>query len=191
MSLEPREPDEVAQAIAGRIYSKIPDGATLQLGIGAVPGRCSLSDRSPGDWIWSEMFSDGCFSGRVGLFRHRRAAHRVVRQPAASGCTTGSTETAGCGCADRNDQQPGSDQPHPVDDQRQLRTAGRPLRSGERLTHQGPDLPGFGGSTDFIVGARTRRSNHAFIALPSWHPRATSPHDRALIEGPVTSFQHS
>ena len=60
MSLEPREPDEVAQAIAGRIYSKIPDGATLQLGIGAVPDAVlsSLTGRR-GLRIWSEMFSDG------------------------------------------------------------------------------------------------------------------------------------
>ena len=31
---------------------------------------------------------------------------------------------------------------------------------------------GFGGSTDFIVGALHSRGGHAYIALPSWHPRA-------------------
>ena len=33
---------------------------------------------------------------------------------------------------------------------------------------------GFGGSTDFIVGALHSRGGQAFIALPSWHPRANA-----------------
>jgi len=50
---------------------------------------------------------------------------------------------------------------------------------------------GFGGSTDFIVGALHSPGGHAFIALPSWHPRAQVSTIVPLIEGPVTSFQHS
>jgi acyl-CoA hydrolase len=50
---------------------------------------------------------------------------------------------------------------------------------------------GFGGSTDFIVGALHSQGGHAFIALPSWHPRADVSTIVPLIQGPVTSFQHS
>ena len=34
---------------------------------------------------------------------------------------------------------------------------------------------GFGGQTDFIVGALHSTGGQAIIALPSWHPRAASP----------------
>jgi acyl-CoA hydrolase len=50
---------------------------------------------------------------------------------------------------------------------------------------------GFGGSTDFIVGALHSRGGQAFIALPSWHPKANCSTIVPLIDEPVTSFQHS
>ena len=50
---------------------------------------------------------------------------------------------------------------------------------------------GFGGSTDFIVGALHSRGGRAYMALPSWHPRAAVSTIVPLITGPVTSFQHS
>jgi len=50
---------------------------------------------------------------------------------------------------------------------------------------------GFGGSTDFIVGALHARGGQSFIALPSWHPKADVSTIVPLIDEPVTSFQHS
>jgi acyl-CoA hydrolase len=50
---------------------------------------------------------------------------------------------------------------------------------------------GFGGQTDFIVGALHSTGGQAIIALPSWHPRAAVSTVGPLLSGPVTSFQHS
>jgi len=50
---------------------------------------------------------------------------------------------------------------------------------------------GFGGSTDFIVGALHSRGGHSFMALPSWHKKSESSRIIPMIEDGVTSFQHS
>jgi acyl-CoA hydrolase len=50
---------------------------------------------------------------------------------------------------------------------------------------------GFGGQTDFIVGALHSQGGQAIIALPSWHPRADVSTIVPLLDGPTTSFQHS
>jgi len=50
---------------------------------------------------------------------------------------------------------------------------------------------GFGGSTDFIVGAMHAKGGQAFIALPSWHPKADCSTIVPLLTEPTTHFQHS
>ena len=50
---------------------------------------------------------------------------------------------------------------------------------------------GFGGQTDFIVGALHSVGGNAIIALPSWHSKSGSSTIVARIQAPVTSFQHS
>jgi acyl-CoA hydrolase len=50
---------------------------------------------------------------------------------------------------------------------------------------------GFGGQTDFVVGALHSKGGQALIAMRSWHPRADVSTIVALIDEPVTSFQHS
>ena len=50
---------------------------------------------------------------------------------------------------------------------------------------------GFGGQTDFIVGALHSPGGQAIMALRSWHPKADVSTIVPLIEEPVTSFQHS
>ena len=56
---------------------------------------------------------------------------------------------------------------------------------------RGTIYSGFGGQTDFVVGALHSPGGHAVIALPSWHPRADVSTVLARLAGPVTSFQHS
>jgi acyl-CoA hydrolase len=48
---------------------------------------------------------------------------------------------------------------------------------------------GFGGQTDFIVGAMHSRGGQALIALRSWHPRADVSTIVPVIQEPTTSFQ--
>src|SRR5690606_33315164 len=50
---------------------------------------------------------------------------------------------------------------------------------------------GFGGQTDFIVGALHAPGGQAIMALRSWHPRANVSTVVPLVEEPVTSFQAS
>jgi acyl-CoA hydrolase len=50
---------------------------------------------------------------------------------------------------------------------------------------------GFGGQTDFVVGALHSAGGQAIIALPSWHPKADVSTVVPRLDGPVTSFQHS
>jgi acyl-CoA hydrolase len=50
---------------------------------------------------------------------------------------------------------------------------------------------GFGGQTDFVVGALHSPGGRAIIALPSWHPKAGVSTVVPRLAGPVTSFQHS
>jgi acyl-CoA hydrolase len=50
---------------------------------------------------------------------------------------------------------------------------------------------GLGGQTDFVVGALHSPGGKAIIALPSWHPKADVSTVVPVLDGPVTSFQHS
>jgi acyl-CoA hydrolase len=50
---------------------------------------------------------------------------------------------------------------------------------------------GFGGQTDFIVGALHSAGGQAIIALRSWHRKAQVSSIVPLIDEPLTSFQHS
>ena len=50
---------------------------------------------------------------------------------------------------------------------------------------------GFGGQSDFVVGALHSPGGRAIIALPSWHPKAQVSTVAPRLAGPVTSFQHS
>ena len=60
VELAPPQVDEVERQIGENVASLIPDGATLQLGIGAIPDAALVSLRSKKDLgIHSEMFSDG------------------------------------------------------------------------------------------------------------------------------------
>jgi acyl-CoA hydrolase len=56
---------------------------------------------------------------------------------------------------------------------------------------KGKIYSGFGGSTDFIVGALHSRGGHSFMALPSWHEKSKSSKIVPMIDEGVTSFQHS
>jgi acyl-CoA hydrolase len=50
---------------------------------------------------------------------------------------------------------------------------------------------GFGGQTDFIVGALHSQDGQAILALRSWHPKADVSTIVPMVDEPVTSFQAS
>lgn len=190
---DPGEPDDTSRVIGGRIGTEVGDGSTLQLGIGAVPDAvlAELSGHR-GLRIWSEMFSDGV------LPLVERGALDDTR-PLVASFVFGSQRLYDW--IDRNRRvrllrTERTNDPGRIARQRLMTSINGALQvdlfaqaNASRI--KGRIYSGFGGSTDFIVGAMHSPGGHAFVALPSWHPRANTSTIVPLIEGPVTSFQHS
>ena len=185
--------DGPKQQIGEYIAQLVPDGATLQLGIGAIPdatlGR--LVHRH-GLRIWSEMISDGVLAlERAGALD---PDHQIV-----TSFIGGSEELYKW--ADANPRL------------RMFRTettndpamiAINPMMISINAAVQidlfaqanasyvgGRIFSGFGGQTDFIVGALHSAGGQAVIGLPSWHEKSKTSTVVPLLEMPATSFQHS
>jgi acyl-CoA hydrolase len=189
----PSRLDDISAQIGDRIAHRVLHGSTLQLGIGAVPDAVLASlAHHRGMRIWSEMFSDGvlalhhggCFdedipltasflfgSSRLYEWVDRNRRVRMVR-----------TERA-------NDPGQIAKQPRMTSVNAALQVDLFGQANASRIN--GRIFSGFGGSTDFIVGALHSAGGHAYIALPSWHPKARCSTVVPRITEPVTSFQHS
>jgi acyl-CoA hydrolase len=188
-----RPPAETSASIGDRVAALIGNGATLQAGIGAVPDAVLAGlHRRRGLTVWSEMFSDGV----LGL---AKAGALDPGQPVTGSFAFGSPDLYAW--MDRNP------------DVRMLRTetVNDPARIARqpRMTSVNGALQvdlfaqanatwvngrvhsGFGGQTDFVVGALHSLGGQAIIALPSWHPKADVSTVVPRIDGPATSFQHS
>ena len=74
IELAPPKIGDIERRIGENVASLIPDGATLQLGIGAIPDAVLLSLKDKKDLgIHSEMFSDGVVDlARLGVITNRR-----------------------------------------------------------------------------------------------------------------------
>ncbi len=185
--------DEVSAAIGERVASRVGDGATLQMGIGMVPDAVlhGLADRR-GLRIWSEMFSDGV------LDLARRGALEEST-PITSSFVFGSSELYAW-----VDANPGvrvlrterTNDPALIARNPAMTSINSALQvdlfgqaNASRVS--GRIYSGFGGQTDFIVGALHSRGGQAIIALRSWHPRADCSTIIPLVDEPVTSFQFS
>jgi hypothetical protein len=181
------------EAIGRLIAERVPSGATLQMGIGAVPdavvprlaARRSLA-------VWTEMVSDGVLDlaeagaldpdrpvvtsfaiggARLRSWLHRNHAVRmlrteVVNDPTRIAANPAMTSINSALTVDLYDQANAS-------------------HLGSRL-HSG-----LGGQCDFVTGAMQSAGGQSLIALRSWHPRADASAIVPLLEGPVTSFQHT
>ncbi|WP_067479038.1 acetyl-CoA hydrolase/transferase family protein [Actinomadura hibisca] len=189
----PREPTAVSHEIGRRVADLVPEQATLQLGIGGVPDAvlASLQDRR-GLAVWSEMFSDGV----LGLEKAGALAPDV---PVTASFAFGGQELYDW--ADRNERvrmlrtektnDPGliARRPRLVSVNSALQVDLFAQANASRV--RGGIYSGFGGQTDFVVGALHSPGGRAIIALPSWHPRADVSTVIPRLAGPVTSFQHS
>jgi acyl-CoA hydrolase len=185
--------DEVSASIGARIAALVPPAATLQLGIGAIPdATLHALQAQQGLRIWSEMFSDGVLALEKG-------GQLDPATPITASFCFGSAELYDW--VDRNPRirmlrtektnDPALIARHPrlisingalqVD----LFAQANASRIGTRV------FSGFGGQTDFIVGAMHSPGGHAVIALRSWQPKADVSTVVPLLAGPVTSFQHS
>lgn len=192
-SPQPRPLDATAESIGARVAARVGDGATLQLGIGAVPDAVLLGLRHrAGLRVWTEMFSDG-------ILALERAGALDENTPITASFIFGSPELYTW--LDGNQR---------VRMQRTERTnapsliARNPAMTSINSALQ-VDLfgqvnasrmhnkiySGFGGQPDFMVGALHSPGGQALIALRSWHPKADCSTVVPLIDEPVTSFQAS
>jgi len=189
----PRTITDVHLAIAERVAQLVPESATLQLGIGAVPDAVlgALRDRR-GLTVWSEMFSDGV----LGLER-AGALDRAV--PVTASFAFGSAELYNW--IDRNPRvqmlrTEKTNDPALIARQQAMTSINGALQvdlfaQANAARVKGVIYSGFGGQTDFVVGALHSPGGRAIIALPSWHPKAAASTVVPRLAGPVTSFQHS
>ncbi|WP_235529416.1 acetyl-CoA hydrolase/transferase family protein [Nocardioides sp. Soil774] len=187
-----RPPSEDARLIGSRVAAEIGDGATLQAGIGEVPDATIGGVLERRDLkVWTEMFSDEVLTlekagaldrgtpvrtsfvfGSQELYdwvddnpRVRMLRTETTNAPAAIAQQPGMTSINTALQVDLFDQANAS-------------------RIGTRI------YSGFGGQTDFTVGASHAPGGRAFMALRSWHPRADVSTIVPLVDEPVTSFQH-
>jgi acyl-CoA hydrolase len=185
--------DEASETIGDLVSRRVHDGATLQAGIGAVPDATlhGLAGRR-GLRVWTEMFSDSILA-----LERAGALDRAV--PITASFLFGSPEllawvhdnprvemrrtevTNSPALIARNPAMTSVNTALQVD----LFAQANASRINARI-HSG-----FGGQTDFIVGAMQSLGGQAFIALRSWHPKADCSTIVPLVDEPVTSFQMS
>ncbi len=185
--------DPVKDQIEEHIAHLVPDGATLQLGIGAIPdATLGRIGKRRGLHIWSEMISDG-------VLALERAGALDPEAQVVTSFLGGSQELYAW--ADSNPRL------------RMFRTettndpamiAVNPMMISINAAVQvdlfaqanasyvgGRIFSGFGGQTNFIVGALHSTGGQAVIGLPSWHEKSHSSTIVPLLDTPATSFQHS
>lgn len=185
--------DACNAAVAERAAAFIPDGATVQAGIGAIPDAVLSHLRSRrGLRVWTEMFSDGL----LGLHRHGALE---AGAPITTSFCFGSPELYTF--LDGNEQvrmlrTETVNDPGTISRQRLMASVNSALQVdlyAQANAHRvrGRVYSGFGGQTDFVVGALHAAGGQAIVALPSWHQRADVSTVVPVLDGPATSFQHS
>jgi acyl-CoA hydrolase len=192
-SASPAPLDDTSRIIGERIAARITDGSTLQMGIGGIPDAVltALQGRR-GLRFWTEMFSDGVLAlDRAGaldpdaplvvsfLFGSQELYDWIDGNPRVRMVRTETSNDPGLIA-----QQPLMSS---VNSALQVDLFGQ--ANASRINAR--IYSGFGGQTDFIVGALHAPGGQAFIALRSWHPKADVSTIVPLLDEPVTSFQHT
>ncbi|MCL8024729.1 acetyl-CoA hydrolase/transferase family protein [Nocardioides bruguierae] len=185
--------DAGSRLIGGLVADRVSDGSTLQAGIGAVPDAAlrGLTDRR-GLRVWTEMFSDSVLAlEKAGaldpdvpvqasfLFGSAELLDWVDDNPRIHMIRTETSNDPGL--IARNPRMVSVNTALQVD----LFGQANASRLNARI-HSG-----FGGQTDFIVGALHSPGGQALLALKSWHPKADVSTIVPLVDEPVTSFQVS
>ena len=183
--------DEESALIGSMVAERVPDGATLQAGIGAVPDAAlrGLATRH-GLRVWTEMFSDSILAlERAGaLDRHVPiSASFIFGSPELMDWVDGNERIEMLRTEVTNDPARIARNPHmtSVNTALQIDLFGQANASRIKARIHS----GFGGQTDFIVGALHSAGGQAMMALKSWHPKADCSTIVPLVDEPVTSFQ--
>lgn len=183
----------VAKEIGDRIAHRVSDNSTLQLGIGGIPDAVleGLVHRK-GLRIWTEMFSDGVLE----LFKQGALDPEM---PLTASFLFGSRELYDWLHLNRSLRMLRTEKtndPGQIAKQAKMTSINAALEvdlfdQANASYVRGQIYSGFGGSTDFIVGALHARGGQSFMALPSWHPKANKSTIVPQLKESATSFQHS
>lgn len=192
-TLSEKQANGIAEAIGEQITPLVGDGATLQLGIGAIPDAvlAKLQQRR-GLGVWTEMISNGVLDlDRAGamdssrpiitsfMFGSEDLYHWVDHNPRVRVLRTETT----------NDPSMIARQPGMVSINSALQVDLYAQANANRI--RGRIYSGFGGQPDFTVGSLHSRGGQAIIALGSWHEKSQTSTIVPAIDGQITSFQHS
>ncbi len=180
-----------ALTIGRRVADLVPDGATLQMGIGAVPDAALASlTGHRGLRLWTEMFSDGVLAlDREGALEaeYPLTTSFLFGSPELYAWVDGNPRVRMARTERTND-------PGLIARQRMMTSINTALEvdlfgqaNASRIDAR--IHSGFGGQPDFIVGALHSPGGQAFLALRSWHPKADVSTIVPLVDEPVTSFQ--
>lgn len=182
-----------ALQIGSLVSQRVKDGSTMQLGIGEVPDAVLLGlTKLKNLGVWSEMFSDGVLAldhagaldperkiissfafGSQALYDWMHENDRIVMLR---------TEKT-------NDPAQISKQPGMTSVNTALQVDLFAQANASRINAR--IFSGFGGQTDFIVGALHAPGGQAIMALRSWHPKAQVSTIVPILREPTTSFQPS
>lgn len=188
---DPKALGQEALDIGERVASMVPRGATLQMGIGAVPDAVLAALGHHRDLrLWTEMFSDGVLAldaqGALDpdhplttsfVFGSAELYHWLDDNPRVRMTRTERTNDPG------------------LIAQQQLMTSINTALEVDLFGQANASRinarihSGIGGQTDFIVGALHAPGGQALLALRSWHPKADVSTIVPLLDEPVTSFQ--
>ncbi len=173
--------DDISQSIGARVADRVPDGATLQLGIGAVPDASvrGVAERR-GLKVWSEMVSDGVLA-----LHERGALDNDV--PVVASFVFGSRrlyEWVDCNPSVRLLRTETTNAPSLISQRPMMVSVNAALQvdlfgqaNASRINNR--IYSGFGGQTDFVVGALHSKGGQALIAMRSWHPKGRRVDHRA------------
>jgi acyl-CoA hydrolase len=190
-------PTDVERAIAGHVQSFIPEGATLQTGIGGIPGRIVefLAEGRGGDYgIHTEMFTNGLMR----LHQAGKVTNRKGLYDGFSACTfaAGTRELY-----DWLDGQPDVrflpvdriNEPSLIARNRRMISINGALAvdlTGQITadTVNGRQYSGIGGHEDFVCGASFADGGRSLVCLPSVARARNGPDETLLVSRIVAGF---
>lgn len=185
-------PGPSAQQIGNLVASQIPDGATLQVGIGAVPDAVvAMLPDNRAFGVWTELLTDS--------IRLLEEAHSLDDRP-----ITGTFAMGTPALYEWLDENPKvqllrcekTNNPSFIAAQPKMASVNAALQvdlfSQVNATRVGGKIhSGIGGSTDFLVGSMHSPGGQALIAMPSWHPKADCSTIVGLLDSPASATQPS
>lgn len=184
---------ESARVIGQLVSDRIADGATLQMGIGEIPDATLAGLlKKKGLGIWTEMLADGVLAldDAGALDPNRTLISSFVHG------TTVLNDWVHCNDRVRILRTETTNSPARISANPGMTSINTALQvdlldqaNASRIRAR--IHSGFGGQTDFTVGAMHARGGQAIMALRSWHPKADTSTIVPLLDEPVTSFQHT